>query len=140
MPTMRGQPRLVYQPHMYQRLLDIAPSRSNALELCVGTIAEMTEGNVYDAVDQYSRRGNIAYLHLRNVVGKVPHYRETFIDEGDVDMIRISSILKRNNFAEVIIRFHIPQWTCPLPWHAGMAPTLGFIWAAKPTLHSFSVT
>src|SRR5437879_504081 len=138
MPTMRGQPRLVYQPHMYQRLLDIAPSRSNALELCVGTIAEMTEGDVYDAVDQYSRRGNIAYLHLRNVVGKVPHYRETFIDEGDVDMIRILSILKRNNFDGVIIPDHSPQMTCPAPWHAGMAHTLGFILAAKAMLESSS--
>ena len=138
MPTMRGQPRLVYQPHMYQRLLDIAPSRSNALELCVGTIAEMTEGDVYDAVDQYSRRGNIAYLHLRNVVGKVPHYRETFIDEGDVDIIRILSILKRNNFDGVIIPDHSPQMTCAAPWHAGMAHTLGFILAAKAMLESSS--
>jgi mannonate dehydratase len=136
MPTMRRQPRLVYQPHMYQRLLDIAPSHSNALELCVGTIAEMTEGDVYDAVDQYSRRGNIAYLHLRNVAGKAPHYRETFIDEGDVDMIRILSILKRNHFEGVIIPDHSPQMSCPAPWHAGMAHTLGFILAAKATLES----
>src|SRR5436853_344613 len=49
MPTMRGQPRLVYQPHMYQRLIDLAPSPNNALELCVGTLAEMTEGDVYEA-------------------------------------------------------------------------------------------
>ncbi len=41
MPTMRGQPRLVYQPEMYQRLLDLRPSPANALEFCVGTIAEM---------------------------------------------------------------------------------------------------
>jgi len=53
----------------------------------MGTIAEMTEGNVYDAFDQCSRQGKIADIHLRNVVGKVPHYRETFIDEGDVDML-----------------------------------------------------
>jgi mannonate dehydratase len=45
MPTMRGQPRLVFQPQMYQRLLDLVPSRSNALEFCVGTMAEMTQGN-----------------------------------------------------------------------------------------------
>src|SRR5439155_20680339 len=72
MPTMRGQPRLVYQPHMYQRLLDLCHSRCNASELCVGTLAEMTEGDVYDAVDSYSRQGKIAYLHLRNVTGKGP--------------------------------------------------------------------
>jgi mannonate dehydratase len=138
MPTMRRQPRLVYQPKMYQRLLDLAPSHSNALELCVGTIAEMTEGDVYDAVDQYSRGGNIAYLHLRNVVGKAPHYRETFIDEGDVDMIQILSILKRNNFDGVIIPDHTPQMSCPAPWHAGMAHTLGFILATKAMLESSS--
>jgi mannonate dehydratase len=138
MPTMRRQPRLVYQPNMYQRLLDLAPSHSNALELCVGTIAEMTEGDVYDAVDQYSRRGNIAYLHLRNVVGKAPHYRETFIDEGDVDMIRILSILKRNKFDGVIIPDHTPQMSCPAPWHAGMAHTIGFILATKAMLEPSS--
>jgi mannonate dehydratase len=134
MPTMRGQPRLVYQPHMYQRLIDLAPSKSNALELCVGTLGEMTEGDIYDAVDRYSKQGKIAYLHLRNVVGKVPHYRETFIDEGDVDMTRILSILSRNGFDGVIIPDHTPQMCCPAPWHAGMAHTIGFILAAKAML------
>jgi mannonate dehydratase len=136
MPTMRGQPRLVYQPHMYQRLIDVVPSSSNALELCVGTIAEMTEGSAYDAVDQYSRQGKIAYLHLRNVVGKVPYYRETFIDEGDVDMVRILSILHRNNFDGVVIPDHTPQMSCAAPWHAGMAHTLGFILAVRAMLQS----
>jgi mannonate dehydratase len=138
MPTMRQQPRLVYQPHMYQRLIDAAPSPSNALELCVGTMAEMTEGSVYDAVDRYSRQGKIAYIHLRNVVGKVPSYRETFIDEGDVDMIRILSILARNKFDGVIIPDHTPQMTCPAPWHAGMAHTLGFILAGQAMLRQSS--
>jgi mannonate dehydratase len=127
MPTMRQQPRLVFQPHMYQRLLDLAPSHSNALELCVGTIAEMTEGSVYDAVDAYSRQGKIAYLHLRNVTGKVPHYRETFIDEGDVDMLRILDILEQNKFDGVIVPDHTPQMSCAAPWHAGMTHTIGFI-------------
>ncbi|HXY50145.1 MAG TPA: mannonate dehydratase [Terriglobales bacterium] len=136
MPTLRRQPRLVYQPYMYQRLIDLVPSPSNALELCVGTIAEMTEGNAYEAVDQYSRQGKIAYLHLRNVLGKVPHYRETFIDEGDVDMVRILSILQHNHFDGVIIPDHTPQMTCAAPWHAGMAHTLGFILAAKAWLAS----
>lgn len=134
MPTMRGQPRLVYQPHMYQRLLDLAPSSSNALELCVGTTAEMTEGSAYEAVDRYSRQGKIAYLHLRNVVGKVPYYRETFIDEGDIDMLRILSILHRNHFDGVVIPDHTPQMSCSAPWHAGMAHTLGFILATKAAL------
>ena len=127
MPTMRRQPRLVYQPHMYQRLIDTVPSRCNTLEMCVGTLAEMTEGDIYEAVDTYSRQGKVSYLHLHNVAGKVPYYRETFIDEGDVDMVRILDILAKNAFDGVVIPDHAPQMSCSAPWHAGMAHTLGFI-------------
>jgi mannonate dehydratase len=134
LPFVRQQPRLVYQPYMYQRLLDMAPSANNALELCVGTLAEMTEGDVYDTVDRYSREGKIAYIHLRNVSGKVPRYRETFIDEGDVDMTRILRILDRNGFDGVVIPDHTPQMSCSAPWHAGMAHTLGFVAGVLKTL------
>lgn len=130
MPTMRGQPRLVYQPAMYQRLLDLAPSASNALEFCVGTIAEMAEGDVYEAVDRYSRQGRIAYVHLRNVRGHVPYYREAFIDDGDVDMFRVLRILRQNGYEGVLVPDHTPQMTCAAPWHAGMAHALGFMRAA----------
>ena len=136
LPIVRQQPRLVYQPYMYQRLIDLTPSANNALELCVGTMAEMTEGDVYEAVDLYSRQGKIAYIHLRNVTGKVPHYRETFIDEGDVDMVRILSILHHNGYDGVVIPDHTPQMSCAAPWHAGMAHTLGFIAAVKTVLAS----
>jgi len=129
MPTVRGQPRLVYQPALYQRLIDLSPSPSNALEFCVGTIAEMTEGDLYEAVDTYSRQGRIAYIHLRNVRGKVPYYKETFIDDGDVDARRVIGILKRNGFGGLIIPDHAPQMTCaargmpawPLPWATSSA-------------------
>ena len=130
MPTVRAQPRLVYQPRLYQKLIDLKPSPRNALEFCVGTLAEMTEGNLYDAVDDYSRQGKLAYVHLRNVRDKVPHYKETFIDDGDVDVLRVIRILKKNNFNGVIIPDHAPQMNCAAPWHAGMAFALGYLRAA----------
>jgi mannonate dehydratase len=126
-PTMRGQPRLVFQPEMFQRLLDHRPSPANALEFCIGTIAEMTEGDVYDAVDRYSRQGKLAYVHFRNVVGKAPHYRETFVDDGGVDMLRVLRILHANGYDGVLIPDHTPQMTCGAPWHAGMAYALGYL-------------
>lgn len=126
-PTLRGQPRLVYQPSLYQKLLDLHPSPGNALEFCVGTIAEMTEGDVYEAVETYARQGKLAYVHLRNVRGKVPWCRETFIDEGDVDVLRVLRILRRNGFEGVIIPDHAPQMTCAASWHAGMAFALGYL-------------
>ena len=126
-PTMRRQPRLVYQPGMYQRLIDISPSPSNMLEFCLGTLAEMTEGDIYETVERYSGQHRIAYVHFRNISGKAPHYHETFIDDGDVDMLRILWILNKNGFDGVVVPDHAPQMTCSAPWHAGMAHTLGFL-------------
>ncbi len=127
MPAIRGQPRLVYQPDLYQKLINLSPSPRNALEFCVGTLAEMTGGDIYEVVDNYSRQGKLAYVHLRNVRGKVPFYRETFIDDGDVDILRVLRILKQNRFEGVIIPDHAPQLACAAPWHGGMAYALGFL-------------
>jgi mannonate dehydratase len=138
LPVLRGQPRLVYQPRLYQRLIDLKASPRNKLEFCVGTLAEMTEGNIYDVVDQYSRQGKLAYVHLRNVHGKAPHYRETFIDDGDVDALRVLDILQENNFDGVIIPDHTPQMDCAAPWHAGIAFALGYFRSALQRMESKS--
>ena len=130
MPVVRQSPRLVYQPHLYQHLIDLNPSPANALEFCLGSIAEMTEGDIYEATDTYTQQNRVAYIHFRNVVGKVPHYREVFVDEGDIDMVRILKTLKKNNFQGVLIPDHTPQMTCPGPWYAGMAYAMGYIKAA----------
>jgi mannonate dehydratase len=136
MPTMRGQPRLVYQPRLYQRLLDLKPSKANQLEFCLGSIAEMTDGDIYESVDLYSRQQKLAYVHFRNVTGKVPRYRETFIDDGDIDMLRVLRILKKNQYEGVLIPDHTPQMTCAAPWHAGMAYALGYMRAALQSLEN----
>jgi mannonate dehydratase len=127
MPTMRGQPRLVYHPQMFQRLLDMQRSSANKLEFCLGTLAEMTDGDVYEATERYSKQKKLAYVHCRNVHDKVPRYRETFIDDGDIDMQRVLRILKANQFDGVLIPDHTPQMTCDAPWHSGMAHALGYM-------------
>jgi mannonate dehydratase len=108
-------------------MADINPSPRNSMEFCVGTVAEMTEGNVAETIDIHSRDGRVAYVHLRNVRGKVPYYTETFIDEGDVDIGQILRILQCNGFDGVIIPDHAPAMTCDAPWHAGMAFAMGYL-------------
>ncbi|MDR2673350.1 MAG: mannonate dehydratase [Opitutaceae bacterium] len=134
LPFVRGQPRLVHQPRHYQRLIDLNPSPANALEFCIGSLAEMTEGGLYEAVERHSRQRRIGYVHFRNIRGKVPHYKETFIDDGDVDMLRVLALLKQNGFDGVLIPDHTPQVACPAPWHAGMAYAMGYMKAALASL------
>ncbi len=135
-PNLRQTPRLLDQSKCFQQLLDLVPSRANALEFCIGTTQEMLETDLYEAVDQYSRQGAIAYVHCRNVRGKVPRYAEVFIDEGDVDMLRVLRILHANGFDGAVIPDHTPQMTCAAPWHAGMAHALGYLRAAITAVQS----
>ena len=125
--SLRNTARLVNQPDKYQRLLDVIPSESNALEYCMGSIQEMNTGDLYESLDKHSAAGSIAYVHARNVAGKVPRYQEVFIDEGDIDMPRALSILKKNGFDGVIVPDHTPEVSCRAPWHAGMAHALGYL-------------
>lgn len=124
---VRGQPRLVHQPDMYQHLLDIHRSYYNALEFCLGSLSEMTEGDIYEVCERYVKQDKVAYIHFRNVRGKVPNYAETFIDEGQIDMARVIRILKELNYDGVLIPDHTPQMSCAAPWHAGMAFALGYM-------------
>lgn len=128
---LRRTARLVNHPDKYQRVLDLEPSTANALEFCLGTLQEMPDGeDVYDSIERYGSQDKIAYVHFRNVQGTVPCYQETFVDEGDLDMIRAVETLKNIGYEGVLIPDHTPEMSCDAPWHAGMAYALGYMKAA----------
>jgi mannonate dehydratase len=130
LPVLREAARLVHTADGYQRVLDLNASPANAMEFCIGTLSEIPGADIYDMIDRYSRTGRIAYVHFRNVRGKVPHYHETFVDEGDTDMVRALRILHRNGYDGVLIPDHTPLIACAAPWHAGMAYAMGYMKAA----------
>jgi len=124
---LRGTARLVNRPEKYDRLMGIVDSPSNGLELCLGSLQEMPGGDIYDHVRRFARSGRIGYIHFRNVRGKMPHYVETFVDEGDIDMAEIVRILRDENYQGVMIPDHTPAMTCNASWHAGKAFALGYM-------------
>ena len=133
MPTMRGQPRLVYQSHLYQKLIDLNPSPANTLEFCLGTLAEMIPQGRTRFMKRRSataRRAGWRTFIFETSAARFPYYKETFVDDGDVDMVRVLRILKRNKFNGLLIPDHTPQMSCGAPWHAGMAYALGYMRAA----------
>lgn len=131
MSTLRGTPRLVYRPELYQKLIDLVPSKANKLELCLGSLQEMlSEKPIYDYLNQYLLQKKVSYVHFRNVKGKVPCYDEVFVDEGDIDMLHVLKELVNCAFDGVLIPDHTPLVTCDAPWHAGMAFALGYMRAA----------
>jgi mannonate dehydratase len=125
--ALRGAARLVNKPEKYDRLIAIDPRPANKLELCLGSLQEMAIGDVYAAVDRYARADRIGYIHFRNVRGKVPNYAEVFLDEGDLDMVKIVRILKASGYRGLLIPDHTPEMACSAPWHAGMAYAVGYM-------------
>ena len=105
----------------------IVHSPANALEFCIGSLQEMPGGDIYETTRRFARAGAIAYVHFRNVRGKVPHYTETFVDDGDVDMAEIVRVLRDEGFDGVLVPDHVPELDCPAPWHAGHAYTVGYM-------------
>ncbi len=130
MPKLRGHARLVYEPKYYQKMLDINKSPSNCFEFCMGSIQEMKTGSIYEAIERFAPQDKLAYIHFRNVKGKVPHYVEAFVDDGDIDMMRCLRLLKKYDYHGVLIPDHTPQMECAAAWHAGMAYALGYMQAA----------
>jgi mannonate dehydratase len=125
--SLRGTARLVNAASKYDRLLAIVDSPANALEFCIGSLQEMPDTDIYATTRRHARRGSIAYVHFRNVRGRVPNYHETFVDDGDVDMTEIVRILRDEGFDGVLVPDHTPELTCPAPWHAGNAHAVGYM-------------
>jgi mannonate dehydratase len=65
----------------------------------------------------------------------VPNYREAFVDEGDINMLKALQILKDNKYEGVLIPDHTPEMSCGAPWHAGMAFAMGYMRAAMKSLN-----
>jgi mannonate dehydratase len=85
------------------------------------------EMDVYEAIETYTAAKKIAYVHFRNVKGKVPNYYEMFVDDGDVDMIQALRLYHKHGYDGVLIPDHTPGLECAAPWHAGMAYALGWM-------------
>lgn len=134
--TLRGTPRLVWRGELYDRVLGIVDSPHNAMEFCVGTLSEMPDQDIYEIVERFVATGRIRYVHLRNVAGRVPDYRETFIDDGDIDLQRVLGILRDGGFDGVVIPDHTPHPDTSSPWETGMAYAVGWIRASLRALNA----
>ncbi|MCB0133398.1 MAG: mannonate dehydratase, partial [Caldilineaceae bacterium] len=76
-------------------------------------------------------------VHFRNVTAPLPHFTETFIDDGYMDMARVVEQLKAVKFDGVLIPDHIP--TMANDRRIGTAYTIGYMKALLHNLNSVRV-
>ena len=99
----------VFRSHAaLRRFIEIAPSDSNGLTFCTGTIGAMPE-NVLDAIRYFGSRGKIFHIHFRSVTGPVPKFSETFIGEGHLDMMEAMKAFYESGVDAPIVEDHVPH-------------------------------
>ncbi|MCP5115815.1 MAG: TIM barrel protein [bacterium] len=109
-PVVRGIARLFTNIDQMERFLDAEPSPASGFTFCQGTVTEMGV-DVIDAIRRIGGRGRIHHVHFRAVRGRVPKYVETFIDEGDVDMLEAMRTYKEVGYLGAIVSDHTPKVT-----------------------------
>jgi mannonate dehydratase len=108
--------------------MSIGDSPNHGLDFCLGTWSEISPEAMYEALGHFGRRGKLVYAHFRNVKGKGSKFQESFVDDGDFDVVRAIRILRDVGFTGFLIDDHVPHMTDDTVWgHRGRAYATGYI-------------
>jgi mannonate dehydratase len=82
------------------------------LTFCVGTWSEGGNAmgkNVFEMIQDFGGRGKIFEVHFRNVSSPMPHFVETFPDDGYMDMYQVMKALRKVKFSGAAEPDHVPK-------------------------------
>ncbi len=112
-PVLGGVPRCIFASFDgYKRALEIADTPNVGICLCVGCWLEggkLMGRDVLETIRYFGARRKIFKVHFRNVNAPLPHFVETFMDDGYMDMYKVMRALREVNFDGVVIPDHIPD-------------------------------
>ena len=108
-----GIPRPIFSSFEgYRRALEMADSPNVGMCLCVGCWLEggkLMGRDVLETIRYFGGLGKLFKVHFRNVRAPLPHFTETFLDDGYMDMYLVMKALRDVGFDGVVIADHIPQ-------------------------------
>jgi mannonate dehydratase len=113
-----------------KRFVDIAESKYHGLNFCQGTVSEMLRNpgvEIFDVIRYFGRRGKIFNVHFRNIRGRFLDFQETFIDDGDVDMLKAMRVYKEVGYDGMMMPDHVPKVAGDPQGLQAFAFTFGYI-------------
>ncbi|MBI3681243.1 MAG: mannonate dehydratase [Acidobacteria bacterium] len=109
---MNGVAKLFVHFDGYKRAEQIAgSSRHWGLTFCIGTWSEGGDQmgkDVFEMIRDFGGRGKILDVHFRNVSAPLPHFVETFPDDGYMDMYQVMKALRQVKFNGTAVPDHVP--------------------------------
>jgi mannonate dehydratase len=113
-----------------KRFVAIKESPYHGLNFCQGTVSEMLERpgeEIFDVIRYFGARRKIFSVHFRNIAGGFLNFRETFIDNGDVDMLKAMRVYKEVGYDGMMMPDHVPQVEGDAGQFQGFAFAFGYI-------------
>ena len=111
-PSQGGIPCLIHSFESYKRAFEIANSPNLGMEFCTGCWLEGGQafGNMLEAIRYFHEQGRIFIVHFRNVSSPLPHFVETFLDNGYMNMYDVMKVFCEAGYDGTMILDHTPQF------------------------------
>ena len=97
--------RIMISADNIEKAVNIADSPSLGITMCQVTYAMMGE-DLFEVIPRFADK--IKFIHFRNAKGTKEHFRETFHDNGQLDMAELIRLYKANNIDVPIRVDHVP--------------------------------
>ena len=113
-----------------KRFVSIRESPYHGLNFCQGTVAEMLQDpgkEIFGVIRYFGERKKIFNVHFRNISGRFLDFRETFIDDGDVDMLHALRVYSEVGYDGMLMPDHVPQIAGDEGGKQAFAYTFGYI-------------
>jgi mannonate dehydratase len=123
----RGVDAVLGSPAGLKKFLAIKESPYHGLNFCQGTVSEQLEKpgeQIFDVIRALGPK--IFSVHFRNIEGGFLDFRETFIDNGSVDMLKAMRVYKEIGYDGMMMPDHVPRVE-GVDTMTGFAFALGYI-------------
>ena len=108
----RGVDAVLGSPDGLKRFVSIKESPYHGLNFCQGTVSEQLERpgeQIFDVIRYFGSRKKIFSVHFRNIEGGFLNFRETFIDNGSIDMLKAMRVYKEVGYDGMMMPDHVPR-------------------------------
>ncbi len=126
----RGVETVLGSPDGLKRFLSIQESPYHGLNFCQGTVSEMLQDpgkEILDVIRHFGSRKKIFNVHFRNIKGRFLNFQETYIDNGDVDMLKAMRVYKEVGYDGMMMPDHVPRVAADPGGLQAFAYTFGYI-------------
>lgn len=126
----RGAETVLGSVEGLKKLVSIRESPYHGLNFCQGTVSEMLQDpgkEIFDVIRYFGSRKKIFNVHFRNIEGRFLDFRETFIDEGAVDMLQAMRVYRDVGYDGMMMPDHVPKIAGDANGSQAFAFTFGYI-------------